>query len=55
VIEPEMPDWYRDSPAVNAERWLPTFRGCGSMARHAAIRQAATTTSGSSSSATNAT
>jgi GT2 family glycosyltransferase len=40
VIEPEMPDWYRDSPAVNAERWLPTFRGCGSMARHAAIRQA---------------
>jgi GT2 family glycosyltransferase len=40
VIEPEMPDWYRDSPAVNTERYLPTFRGCGSMARGAAIRQA---------------
>lgn len=40
VIEPEMPDWYRDSPAVNTARYLATFRGCGSMARHAAIRQA---------------
>jgi hypothetical protein len=40
VIEPEMPDWYRDSPAVNRERYLPTFRGCGSMARHAAIAAA---------------
>jgi GT2 family glycosyltransferase len=40
VIEPEMPDWYRDSPAVNAERYLATFRGCGSMARGAAIRKA---------------
>jgi GT2 family glycosyltransferase len=40
VIEPEMPDWYRDSPAVNTERYLATFRGCGSMARHAAIRRA---------------
>ncbi|MGE3175600.1 MAG: glycosyltransferase family 2 protein [Planctomycetota bacterium] len=40
VIEPEMPDWYKDSPAVNTERYLATFRGCGSMARHAAIRAA---------------
>ncbi len=40
VVEPEMPDWYRDSPQANTERYLATFRGCGSMARHAAIRQA---------------
>lgn len=40
VIEPEMPDWYKDSPAVNTERFLPTFRGCGSMARAAPLRQA---------------
>ena len=40
VVEPEMPDWYRDSEKVNAERYLSTFRGCGSMARGAAIRQA---------------
>jgi GT2 family glycosyltransferase len=40
VIEPEMPDWYRDSAAVNSERYLPTFRGCGSMARAAPLRQA---------------
>jgi hypothetical protein len=40
VLEPEMPDWYRDSPQVNTERFLATFRGCGSMARAAAIRQA---------------
>jgi GT2 family glycosyltransferase len=40
VIEPEMPDWYKDSPAVNTERYLATFRGCGSMARHAAIKKA---------------
>ncbi|HLQ37968.1 MAG TPA: glycosyltransferase family 2 protein [Planctomycetota bacterium] len=40
VIEPQMPDWYKDAPAVNTERFLPTFRGCGSMARHAPLRQA---------------
>lgn len=40
VIEPQMPDWYKDSPAVNTARYLATFRGCGSMARHAAIRKA---------------
>lgn len=40
VLEPEMPDWYRDSAAVNTERYLATFRGCASMARHAAIRAA---------------
>ncbi len=40
VREPEMPDWYLDSPQVNQERYLPTFRGCGSMARADAIRKA---------------
>lgn len=40
VIEPEMPDWYKNSPKINAERYLPTFRGCGSMARNEAIRKA---------------
>lgn len=40
VIEPEMPEWYRDSEAVNTERYLSTFRGCGSMARAGAIRKA---------------
>ncbi|MBK8974696.1 MAG: glycosyltransferase family 2 protein [Planctomycetes bacterium] len=40
VVEPEMPDWYLDSPAVNTPRYMSTFRGCGSMARNAALRAA---------------
>jgi GT2 family glycosyltransferase len=40
VVEPEMPDWYRDSPAVNTPRYMATFRGCGSMAKAAPLRQA---------------
>jgi len=40
VVEPGMPDWYRDSAAVNTPRYMATFRGCGSMARHEAIRRA---------------
>ncbi|MDA0372954.1 MAG: glycosyltransferase family 2 protein [Planctomycetota bacterium] len=40
VVEPEMPGWYCDSPAVNTERYASTFRGCGSMARGDAIRRA---------------
>lgn len=40
VVEPEMPDWYRDSPAVNTERYMATFRGCGSMARAKPLREA---------------
>ena len=40
VIEPEMPDWYRDSEAINQERYLSTFRGCGSMARSKPLRAA---------------
>ena len=39
VREPEMPEGYLESAAVNTERYLATFRGCGSMARHAAIRE----------------
>ncbi len=40
VVEPEMPDWYKDSPAVNTPRYMSTFRGCGSMAKSAALREA---------------
>ena len=40
VVEPEMPDWYRDSPAVNTARYMSTFRGCGSMARAVPLREA---------------
>jgi GT2 family glycosyltransferase len=40
VIEPEMPDWYKDAPAVNTPRYMATFRGCGSMARSKLIREA---------------
>lgn len=40
VIEPEMPDWYMASESINKERYLSTFRGCGSMARAEAIRKA---------------
>ena len=40
VVEPEMPEWYLTSEAINRERYLSTFRGCGSMARADAIRKA---------------
>ncbi|HEU4418467.1 MAG TPA: glycosyltransferase family 2 protein [Planctomycetota bacterium] len=40
VIEPQMPEWYKDAASVNTERYLPTFRGCGSMARKAPLEQA---------------
>ena len=40
VVEPEMPDSYRNSPAINRERYLSTFRGCGSMARAKPLREA---------------
>lgn len=33
VVEPGMPDWYRDHPEVNRERYMSTFRGCASLAR----------------------
>lgn len=40
VVEPEMPDWYKDSADVNTPRYMSTFRGCGSMARNEALRRA---------------
>jgi GT2 family glycosyltransferase len=33
VIEPEMPDDYLERPDVTRERYLSTFRGCGSLVR----------------------
>ncbi len=40
VVEPGMPDSYRDSAAVNTERYMSTFRGCASLARKKAIDEA---------------
>lgn len=40
VVEPGMPESYRNSPAVNEERYMSTFRGCASLARTAALREA---------------
>ncbi len=40
VVEPGMPESHRDSPLVNTERYMSTFRGCASLARTAPLRQA---------------
>lgn len=40
VVEPGMPDWYLESEDVNRPRYMSTFRGCASMARGHAIREA---------------
>ena len=40
VVEPDMPASYARSAAVNTERYMSTFRGCGSLARTAALREA---------------
>jgi GT2 family glycosyltransferase len=40
VIEPAMPQSYKDSPLVNTERYMSTFRGCASLARSKALRKA---------------
>ncbi len=40
VVEPEMPQSFKDSPAVNRERYMSTFRGCGSLAYTEKLRQA---------------
>jgi GT2 family glycosyltransferase len=40
VIEPGMPDAYKSSPLVNTERYMSTFRGCASLARTRALREA---------------
>ena len=40
VVEPGMPDSHRDSPSVNTERYMSTFRGCASLARSQPLREA---------------
>ena len=40
VVEPGMPDSYASSEKVNSERYMSTFRGCGSLARTADLREA---------------
>jgi GT2 family glycosyltransferase len=40
VVEPGMPEEYRVAPEVNEERYMSTFRGCSSLARTHALREA---------------
>ena len=40
VVEPGMPDSFRDSEAINRERYMSTFRGCASLARKSALDEA---------------
>ena len=40
VVEPGTPQAYLDSPAFQRERYMSTFRGCASLARAAALREA---------------
>ena len=40
VVEPGTPASYLNSPLVNTERYMSTFRGCASLARSQAIRAA---------------
>ena len=40
IVEPGIPEAFANSEAVNRERYMSTFRGCGSLARRAAIMQA---------------
>ena len=40
VVEPGMPDSYRDSATVNRERYMSTFRGCASLARTQPLMEA---------------
>ncbi|GEM_PF-495154 len=40
IVEPGMPEAYSNSPAVNEERYMSTFRGCASLARSAVLREA---------------
>lgn len=40
VVEPGMPDSYKNRPEVNTERYMSTFRGCASLARTDALREA---------------
>ncbi len=40
VVEPGMPQALLDSPAVNRERFMATFRGCGTLARTEVLAKA---------------
>jgi len=40
VVEPGMPEEYKNARAVNEERYMSTFRGCASLARSDALREA---------------
>jgi len=40
VVEPGMPDWLVNSPEVNRERFMATFRGCGTLARTEVLARA---------------
>lgn len=40
VVEPGMPESFRDSEAINRERYMSTFRGCASLARKKALDEA---------------
>jgi GT2 family glycosyltransferase len=40
VLEPGTPESYLRSPRVNQERYMSTFRGCASLARTRALREA---------------
>jgi GT2 family glycosyltransferase len=40
VIEPEMPESFLKDPEVNSERYMATFRGCGSIAKTRLLAEA---------------
>ena len=40
IVEPGMPEAYKNSEAINTERYMSTFRGCASLVRAADIREA---------------
>ncbi|MCP3919638.1 MAG: glycosyltransferase [bacterium] len=40
ILEPGMPESYKNSEALNTERYMSTFRGCASLARTQALREA---------------
>ena len=40
VVEPGMPDWFKNHPTVNAERYMATFRGCATLARRDVLERA---------------
>ncbi len=40
IVEPGMPESYKNREEVNTERYMSTFRGCASLARTDALREA---------------